>query len=349
MAFSIIPRIEESQPMNLDVSTDRASNIVFSGQNANANCFITIAIPTYKRFSLLEETLDSVVKQRFDFPYEILIMDNDPDNYNEAFRFISKYSMYPVNYKKNIENYGMFGNWNQCISNAKGHFITLLHDDDLLKPSFSDWINKLYHQFISGEKFSIAGSNVEIYDQRNTERPQKKSSIITLIKKMRDIFLKKECKEIINKNKFDLFSEDPFIGTLGVIFERKKAIDISGFNENLFPIADYDFWMRWAITYGEIPVFSESVAKYRIQVNESMNIDTMQKFSVANRENRIRLISSGCYPSFFIWFVSFLYSYERDLFEKDWGVSGQVNPVFFLLKKKLIRFVFNAINFLKIR
>lgn len=335
--------------MNTDSIVCRPSSVIFQSDSHCEICFLTIAIPTFKRFPLLKETLDSVASLKFEFSYEVIVMDNDPDNVDEAISFISAYKTLPLTYKKNINNYGMFGNWNQCITNANGKFITLLNDDDLLKPNFADWTNKLYHQYVSGKYFSIAGFNIEIYDQRTIKKEYKKSSIIELVKKIRDILFKNEHNQCLIKSKMDLFYEDPFIGTLGVIFEKKKAIDIGGFNENLFPISDYDFWMRWAITYGEIPVFSESIAKYRIQVNESMNIDTMQKFSVANKENRIKLIRSGCYPSFFICFVSFLYSYERDLFEKDWGVSGQVNPVFFLLKKKLIRFVFNAINFFKIR
>ena len=37
---------------------------------------------------------------------------------------------------RNQKNIGMFGNWNKCIKEAKGTYVTILNDDDLLNYNF---------------------------------------------------------------------------------------------------------------------------------------------------------------------------------------------------------------------
>lgn len=49
-------------------------------------------------------------------------------------------------------------------------FITLLHDDDLLKTNFADWANKLYQQYVSGTCFSIAGSILKFMISEQSKR-----------------------------------------------------------------------------------------------------------------------------------------------------------------------------------
>ena len=93
---------------------DVKSQVIIEGKIKNPK--ITIAIPTYKRNSLIKDTIDSVLKQiNFD-NYEVIIVDND-DNFNnkELENIINEYKNKKISYYKNEKNIGMFGNWNRCI------------------------------------------------------------------------------------------------------------------------------------------------------------------------------------------------------------------------------------------
>ena len=44
-----------------------------------------------------------------------------------------------LRYYKNVQNIGLFGNWNRCFQLACGKWVVLLHDDDLI---FDDFLLK---------------------------------------------------------------------------------------------------------------------------------------------------------------------------------------------------------------
>lgn len=103
---------------------------------------LSIAIPTYRRFDLLAEALSSALAQRFEIPIEILIVDNDPDNDAVALDAMHVFMDQPVSYYKNDTNVGMVMNWNRCLELARGEYVTILHDDDLLEPGFAEEVNR---------------------------------------------------------------------------------------------------------------------------------------------------------------------------------------------------------------
>lgn len=111
--------------------------IIDTLSSTEKDILLSITIPTFKRFSLLKETLRSVFENQFSFPVEVIIVDNDPENEEQALEEMSEFSINEFRYYKNTQNYGMFGNWNQCLTLARGKYITILHDDDLLKKNFA--------------------------------------------------------------------------------------------------------------------------------------------------------------------------------------------------------------------
>jgi len=98
---------------------------------------ITIAIPTYKRADLLKEAIDSAINQIDYTNYDIIVVDNNPERGCETEKLMMTYSNNPmISYYKNADNLGMVGNWNRLFTLAKGKYVVMLHDDDLLLPTF---------------------------------------------------------------------------------------------------------------------------------------------------------------------------------------------------------------------
>lgn len=91
---------------------------------------LTIAIPTYNRCQYLLETLKSIIPQIND-DVEVIISDNaSTDNTKEAIQeYIRKYN---IKYYRNEKNLGMDYNFLNCMKKAKGKYIHLMSDDDLM-------------------------------------------------------------------------------------------------------------------------------------------------------------------------------------------------------------------------
>ena len=111
------------------------SRLIFGNPDAIPNPWITIVIPTYKRANLLKNALDSVVTQHHvSFFWDILIVDNEPDDgkENETERLIRSYQNERILYYRNSENIWVGDNFNRCILLARGKWVMMLHDDDML-------------------------------------------------------------------------------------------------------------------------------------------------------------------------------------------------------------------------
>jgi glycosyltransferase involved in cell wall biosynthesis len=97
---------------------------------------VSIAIPTYNRAdSYLPQTLQSALNQTYP-NIEILVSDNcSIDNTSE---FISGIIDPRLRYFRHEENIGPNKNCDFCVSQAKGDYILMLHDDDVIDEDFID-------------------------------------------------------------------------------------------------------------------------------------------------------------------------------------------------------------------
>ena len=102
----------------------------------------TIAIPTYKRNKYLREALESAINQITNEPYEIIVVDNNPERDDDTELLMTRYKdVKGLSYYKNSENLGMFGNINRCFTINPSQYIILLHDDDVISKNFLEYAN----------------------------------------------------------------------------------------------------------------------------------------------------------------------------------------------------------------
>ena len=97
---------------------------------------VTIAIPTFNRTDLLKEAIDSALNQINYSNYDVVVVDNNPQRGCETEKLMISYEDSRLSYYKNRENIQMTGNWNRLFTLAKGEYVVMLHDDDLLFPDF---------------------------------------------------------------------------------------------------------------------------------------------------------------------------------------------------------------------
>lgn len=260
---------------------------------------ITIAIPTYKRLDLLKEAIDSAINQTDYINYDIIVVDNDPERNCETEKMLLTYDCNRLSYYKNTENLEMAGNWNRLFTLAKGEYVVMLHDDDMLYPDFLFFIS----QFMK--------KNQEKYDAiylQNTIFNIKKSTCIPQRLQLKGIYgLELRANDFLQGN---------IVSMVGMCVRRLLFKDIGGFNSESYPALDYAFHINFARRYKSCKIIGYPLSIYRIAVNESCKIETLLKFitcEMSIKHDLIKYKKNSLY--IFFWnkqIKVFVYKYLQD-------------------------------------
>lgn len=114
---------------------DIESILLYGDISHTPSPWLTIVVPTYKRPGLLLDSLKSILRQwHTDFFWDIVIVDNEPYNNkpNETERLVRKLDNDRILYYRNTDNMRPGDNFNRGIFLARGKWVMMLHDDDLL-------------------------------------------------------------------------------------------------------------------------------------------------------------------------------------------------------------------------
>jgi len=293
-----------------------SSRLLLSTLSSESDPLLSIAIPTFRRFELLTEALESVFNLDFDIPVEIIVVDNDPGNDATAMSEMARFKGKSFAYYKNHDNLGMFGNWNQCLGLARGRYVTILHDDDLLLPAFASQVNRrLGARHFAGD---ILGFRVSILDEREGQSIEshagRRSSLVRCLSRLRARFGVETTTMTLNV----FFFANLFCGTLGVLIRREVALKIGGFDARWNPIADYEFWCRWLTLVGDIPLAKVKVGMYRMRQNESMRVDVRRAYVTRSYALRRKLIDDGAVPRVFDRLLVPLSEMQELMIGHDW-------------------------------
>ena len=272
---------------------DISSKLLF-GNRVN-ECKLSIMIPTYLRNNFLLETIDSALAQTVRTKYEIVVVDNNDDpNDLGTLNVIKKYGADKVCYYKNEKNLGMFGNWNRCIELARGDWVLILHDDDLIENDYLEEMIKVLNRY--PESFCIGCDHKEI-DLDGMVKTTKKTALNRIL----DIMGKGKTFQLKIK---DMYYIHP-IDIMGCFLNRKAAIEIGGFDERWYPISDYVFLLNM-VYRGKVWQIEKKLFLYRVAVNVSFRVDHVigcleadismrkcinKKFAFRDREKDLRLRS----------------------------------------------------------
>jgi len=102
---------------------------------------ISVVIPTYNRKNVVMDSINSVLNQKSDLDYEIIVSDDgSKDNTFELFKKCDK----RIHYIFNEKNRGVNVARNIGIKHAKGDFIVFLDSDDMLTPDCFSKISEFY-------------------------------------------------------------------------------------------------------------------------------------------------------------------------------------------------------------
>jgi len=92
---------------------------------------VSVCVPAYRAARFIGRTIESVFAQTMD-DFELVVVDDaSPDGTAEV---VSGYSDPRLRLERNPTNLGVAGNWNRAVEMARGRYVKVLCDDDVLYP-----------------------------------------------------------------------------------------------------------------------------------------------------------------------------------------------------------------------
>lgn len=308
-----------------DKTRDVESILLYGEENNKKNVLFTILIPTYKRYTLFKEALYSVVNQwHVSFEWEILVLDNEEysgkENDNE--RLIKSYNNPKIRYYRNTKTLRPGDNFNRGILLAKGKWVMMLHDDDILflnslrnMSNVLTALQRVSHNTIGG----ISAKYYQIkYDINNPE------NFYNEMRAVQGWFLNQPTNyglyKITHKNVLFTGHVGADVPSNGTTFLREAVIDVGGFNDDFGISADLILFYNLANQYD---VYSTVVPYgfYRWGANTMSKVDSVYK-----------VIKFG--------FDFRNYIYQKNAFNRLWGVLFK--------KSQHRRFTIDVLRFRKI-
>ena len=254
---------------------------------------ITIAIPTYERREMLEESLESALNQNFSGEWRVLVCDNSFENLmdvgSESLKTLLGNSK--VRYIHNEKNIGLYGNWNKCLDECETRYITILNDDDLLESNFLVEIGALFSKRPEG--IAYLGASITFGNDHFLNAAHSSFELW-----IRNIF--RNLKSLVplgNRSSFrvlrdsDLFYGNPTNGPLGVTFQVETARALGGYRPIAGGGADWDLLVRMS-QVGKLYLSKKCVGRYRYDVNNTLSEGVMDSFLQTGPITRSELVNS---------------------------------------------------------
>ncbi len=124
---------------------------------------LSICIPNYNRGKYLNNCLNSILlaKSNSNMKFEVCISDNcSKDNILKIVKYYKKKGL-KINYKRNNRNLGFGANFYKVVKMAKGEFIWLVGNDDLLYANALSKLEQLFNQNKDVDLYFINSSNLK--------------------------------------------------------------------------------------------------------------------------------------------------------------------------------------------
>lgn len=213
---------------------------------------ITVCIPTYCRYNLLERALKSVLNQNFS-SVEIIISDNaSADGSWNQTKQLSDWDQRILT-RRNQNNLGWTGNLNECIKIARGEFLVFLCDDDEMLPGMLELESDFLKAHPSAGLVHSATETFNIYGKSSlnvsTHRQLLKGGIDALTETALSFSI--------------MFSS---------VMVRRICFDRLGFFiENIS--ADYEMWSRISTQYDIGYIDKPLVRYYQHAISPNMTIE----------------------------------------------------------------------------
>lgn len=204
----------------------------------------SVMIPTYNGTEYLEQTLRSVLEQDPGSALMQIEVVDDCSTQDDPEELVRKIGQGKVSFYRQPKNLGLIGNWNDCIRRARGHWVHILHQDDVVKFGFY----RRLQTAIEKEPTIGAAFCRYFYMERGCERALSP--------------LERETPGII-ANWIERIAVTQRIECPSIIVKREVYEELGGYCQEAYYAADWEMWKRIAAHYS-VWYEPELLACYRL-------------------------------------------------------------------------------------
>lgn len=209
---------------------------------------VSVAIPVYNGERYLADTIDCALSQSLT-DFELIICDDQSTD--RSFDIAASYSDPRIRLLRNANNLGFGGNWNRCLEEARGAYIKILPQDDLLQ---SDCLLKQVEYLDADTAASVAlvFCARTIIDDRG--QPWMRRGAGARPRLHSGSHLARRTARL---------GTNP-IGEPGAVMFRSTAARAAGaFNGERTFVIDIDYWLR-LLKFGQAAYMPEALASFRV-------------------------------------------------------------------------------------
>jgi glycosyltransferase involved in cell wall biosynthesis len=233
---------------------------------------VSICIPVYNGSRYLTEAIRSTLTQDFD-DFELLLVDDcSNDGSDEIAR---SFSDPRLKFHRNRERLGLVNNWNQCLALARGEYVGIFHQDDVMLPgNIATKVSILDQHPAVGLVFShaemIDGDGRKLSTSAERQLPDG-------VQSGEDFFQ-------------DYFLQPNVICCPSVIARKVCYEQLGGFDARLSYACDWEMWLRICLNF-DVAYISQALIKYREHdANESRKFHSHLSTLKENFLSRILLL-----------------------------------------------------------
>ena len=225
----------------------------------NTPPLVSVIIPTLNGEQFLKQAIDSVYKQSFQ-NFELIITDDVSTDGTE--KIVSKYQKDSrLYFFQNKNRLGIGGNWNYGIQQARGKYIKILCQDDLLMENYLEEKISVLEEF---DSVTLVSSFEEFLGE--FERVKNRANLPAI---NRDSKLANRIDG--HKAQQTIFKFGNWIGgPTSAMFRSKDLRDIGFFNESLSCSLDTEYWLR-LLAVGDLFIVPKILFKTRLHRAQESN------------------------------------------------------------------------------
>lgn len=215
------------------------------------NPVVSVCIPTYMGADFIGAAIESVLMQTFS-DFELIVIDDNSTDETES--IVANYNDSRIRFLRNDRNLGPEGNWNRCLSEARGRYFKLLPQDDLIVSNClesqvsvleADTEESIALVFCARTIIDSLGNTIMVrnYPQHQGGQISSRSAIRSSLR----------------------FGTNLIGEPGGVLFRKSLADKVGGFDASIGYIVDLDYWFR-LLVHGDAYYLAEKLVSFRVSL-----------------------------------------------------------------------------------
>jgi glycosyltransferase involved in cell wall biosynthesis len=192
--------------------------------------FCSVMVPTYNGAKYLEETLRSILAQ--DPGPDIMQIEviDDCSTEGNPEVLVREIGQGRITFRRQSKNQGQIETWNNCIHHARGHWVHILHQDDIVLPGF---YSRLRSVVITDQIGGFLCRNIYMDEDGHWQ------GLSPVERKTPGIL----------ENWLELIAASLRFQFPAVVVRRRTYEEIGGFCPDAHSAADWEMWKRIAAYY----------------------------------------------------------------------------------------------------